>query len=157
MRKHISVFMFCLLSCGLSAKTVTTVKTELKSGESNSYTLDETGQMSFSGRSLQLQQNATDNITVINLEDVERLNFSNGEASVIDQIADSKLRVYPNPVVDVLNVEFEGDAEIQIISADGRVMLSQKVSDKGSVDVSGLAAGIYWVKIGGLTVKIEKL
>lgn len=157
MRKHISLITLCLLSCGLSAKTVTTVKTELKSGESNSYTLDETGQMTFSGRTLQLQTTADAKFTVINLEDVEKLNFSNTEVSGVNQIADAKLSVYPNPVVDVLNVEIEGDADVQILSADGRVMLTQKVSEKGSVDVSGLAAGIYWAKIGGLTVKIEKL
>ena len=36
-------------------------------------------------------------------------------------------------------------------------MKRQTVEQKGEVDMSGLAAGIYGVKLGGLIFKIEKL
>lgn len=144
------------MCCGSFAKTVTNVKTELKSGEEISYTLDETGQVSFSGRNLLIQISEAAKITIVNLEDVEKLYFSNQEISDVDQVS-AKMSVYPNPVADILKVEVDGIEDVQIVSADGRVVLSQKVSQKGDINVSGLAAGIYWVKIGSSTFKIEKL
>ncbi|MCQ2189025.1 MAG: T9SS type A sorting domain-containing protein [Paludibacteraceae bacterium] len=157
MGKFNLIAAFCILCCGLSAKTVTTVKTELKSGEEKSFTLDETGGVSFSNRSMLIQKNGTDEIQKIDLKDVEKLSFSNVEVSDVNQISDERLSVYPNPVAEILMVEVDGTEDVLIFSADGRVMLSQKVSQKGEIDVRGLAAGIYWVKIGGSTLKIEKL
>ena len=151
------IILLCLLCCGLSAKTVTVVKTELKSGEENSFTLNETGQISFSGRTLLIKNDENSKISIINLEDIEKLNFSNVEVSDVSQISDVKFNVFPNPVVDVLNVEVDGVVDVVVLSSDGREMKRQKVEQKGEVDMSGLAAGIYWVKLGGLTFKIEKL
>ncbi len=151
------ITVFCLVCCGLSAKTVTTVKTELKNGEERSFIIEETGGVSFSNRSMLIQKNGDDAITKIDLKDVERLSFSNGEASDVDQISDAKLKVYPNPVVDILKVEVDGTTEVVILSADGRIVLSQTVSQNADINVSSLSAGIYWVKIGGSTFKIEKL
>ena len=85
------------------------------------------------------------------------MNFSNVEVSDVSQISDVKFNVFPNPVVDVLNVEVDGVVDVVVLSSDGREMKRQKVEQKGEVDMSGLAAGIYWVKLGGLTFKIEKL
>ena len=151
------IILLCLLCCGLSAKTVTVVKTELKSGEENSFTLNETGQISFSGRTLLIQSDENAKISTINLEDIEKLNFSNVEVSDVSQISDVKFNVYPNPVVDVLNVEVDGTVEVEILSLDGKIMKRQTVEQKGEVDMSGLAAGIYGVKLSGLIFKIEKL
>ena len=151
------IILLCLLCSGLSAKTVTVVKTELKSGEENSFTLNETGQISFSGRTLLIQSDENAKISTINLEDIEKLNFSNVEVSDVSQISDVKFNVYPNPVVDVLNVEVGGTVEVEILSLDGKIMKRQTVEQKGEVDMSGLAAGIYGVKLGGLIFKIEKL
>ena len=148
---------FCLACCGLSAKTVTTIKTELKNGEEKSFTLDETGQMSFSGRTLLLQKNETDKITSINLENVKNLYIINSEVSDVDQVSSAKINVYPNPVAEILNIEADGVVDVQIISADGRVVMAKKVSHKEEINVNTLSAGIYWVKIGGSTFKIEKL
>lgn len=157
MGKFNFIAVFCILCCGLSAKTVTTVKTELKSGEENSYTLDETGQMSFSGRTLLLQKNETDKITSINLENVKNLYFINSEVSDVDQVSSAKINVYPNPVAEILNIEADGIVDVQIISADSRVVMARKVSHKEEINVNTLSAGIYWVKIGSSTFKIEKL
>lgn len=151
------IILLCLLCSGLSAKTVTVVKTELKSGEENSFTLNETGQISFSGRTLLIQSDENAKISTINLEDIEKLNFSNVEVSDVSQISDVKFNVYPNPVVDVLNVEVDGTVEVEILSLDGKIMKRQTVEQKGEVDMSGLTAGIYGVKLGGLIFKIEKL
>ena len=77
--------------------------------------------------------------------------------SDVSQISDVKFNVYPNPVVDVLNVEVDGIVDVEILSSDGKIVKRQKVEQKGEVDMSGLATGIYGVKLGGLIFKIEKL
>ena len=112
------IILLCLLCSGLSAKTVTVVKTELKSGEENSFTLNETGQISFSGRTLLIKNDENSKISTINLEDIEKLNFSNVEVSDVSQISDVKFNVFPNPVVDVLNVEVDGIVDVEILSSD---------------------------------------
>lgn len=151
------IILLCLLCSGLSAKTATVVKTELKSGEESSFTLNETGQISFSDRNLLIQSNETAKITTISLDDIKRLDFSNVEVSDVDQITGAKFNVYPNPVSNILKIEVDGIEEMLIVSADGRVVMKKMVDHNDNVDVSGLPAGIYWVKIGGSTFKIEKL
>ena len=151
------IILLCMLCSGLSAKTATVVKTELKSGEENSFTLNETGQISFSDRNLLIQSNENAKITTISLDDIKRLDFSNVEVSDVDQITGAKFNVYPNPVSNILKIEVDGIEEMLIVSADGRVVMKKIVDHNEDVDVSGLPAGIYWVKIGGSTFKIEKL
>jgi len=61
-----------------------------------------------------------------------------------------ELKVYPNPANSILNIQF-GSADpytINIVSADGRVLMNQKVDVLGNnVDISGLTPGLYSAKI----------
>ena len=65
----------------------------------------------------------------------------------------SDFRVYPNPVVDVLNVSslFDADVRIRLINPLGHVIADENVSIDSSVpwtfDLSGHAAGSYNVRI----------
>jgi hypothetical protein len=64
-----------------------------------------------------------------------------------------QVRVYPNPVNDVLNIVLGTDAPISILSLDGRTIKQFAVSGntKLRVDVSDLEAGIYLVRVGEAT------
>jgi len=67
----------------------------------------------------------------------------------ISEASESSVTIYPNPTKDVLNIEASATIqEIQILSLVGQVVLNQKVDNKTiSVNVSGLKAGVYNIKV----------
>jgi hypothetical protein len=59
--------------------------------------------------------------------------------------------IYPNPVKDIVHIAVTGstnDLLIQIVSLDGKTILSKQLSTRGihDLNVSALAAGIYFIK-----------
>lgn len=63
--------------------------------------------------------------------------------------AENKLRIYPNPAKNILNVELEESATLtlQVFSIDGRLLQTEKASGKTTaLNVSNLPAGQYLLK-----------
>lgn len=60
------------------------------------------------------------------------------------------LNIYPNPMFSVLNIElsrFE-DASFQILSLNGQIILSNKITEKNQqIDVAGFSKGIYFIHL----------
>jgi hypothetical protein len=76
-------------------------------------------------------------------------------------------RFYPNPVIDLLNLEFVTShtrkLQVSVLDASGKVMLSRKFRPAGSLvkesmDLSKLVGGVYFLRIGdeGEVMKIVK-
>lgn len=61
----------------------------------------------------------------------------------------TKLRLYPNPAEDVLNIEYKSEIrEISIFDMTGKQLYSRNINDSFStIDVSTLSPGTYLVKI----------
>lgn len=70
----------------------------------------------------------------------------------IENVAVSDIRVYPNPVVDVLN--FSEPVNVLVYSING--MLVKSASEVTSLDVTDLASGLYIVKAGNKAVRVIK-
>ncbi len=68
----------------------------------------------------------------------------------------SRLTIYPNPTVDILNISnLEKDTDVSIINKVGEIVLLKKTT--GSVDISTLTPGLYFLIIDGYqVVKIQK-
>ena len=72
------------------------------------------------------------------------------------------LKVYPNPVNDVLNItNADNVSEISILSLSGQLLKTER-SNVSQVSFSGLAAGVYFVKLtsatgGNKTIKVVKI
>ncbi|MBL1221129.1 zinc-dependent metalloprotease [Chryseobacterium sp. L7] len=62
------------------------------------------------------------------------------------------LRVYPNPVKDVLNISNTTSEDYKIFDMSGKVISSGKL-ERGSVNVSKLIKGAYMIQIGETTTK----
>jgi hypothetical protein len=106
------------------------------------------------------------------------LNAGNGNGSTSgDQIYTSKLAVneastgiaglnledqveiYPNPANSAVNITIPVQAEVSIIDITGQEVITiEDASEKGSIDVSSLSKGIYFVRISsGTDVAIVKM
>ena len=71
----------------------------------------------------------------------------------IDENGADALVVYPNPVVDILtvqNVSIEGNAVIEVLDIEGRVVISNQVSNvfgNYTIDMNEIESGVYFVKV----------
>ncbi|MFP3594414.1 T9SS type A sorting domain-containing protein [Chryseobacterium sp. SIMBA_038] len=81
----------------------------------------------------------------------------------VDEISTTSdnLKVFPNPVQDILNVSFDKNIlSVTVYSTAGQQVLTKTINDnKGTVDVSTLPSGIYMVKVNAVnnTVKTVKV
>jgi hypothetical protein len=75
----------------------------------------------------------------------------------IDKFEQGGFRMYPNPADTNLNVVYNGDLKVSIVNASGQQILSPRsISKQGSIDVSSLSSGVYFLKAvanGESTVK----
>ncbi len=65
------------------------------------------------------------------------------------------LRIYPNPVKDVLNInanDFSGEVSMEIIDINGRKVYAQKINNLNglnSINLSSFSAGVYVLNLQG--------
>lgn len=71
---------------------------------------------------------------------------------------DPGFRIYPNPVSDLVSVEYFGETSsyFRVYSLDGKLLLSKKIQEsKNLIDVSSLSDGTYVVGVGEHYSKLE--
>jgi hypothetical protein len=78
--------------------------------------------------------------------DPSTLNVSKA-VSVRNITSQNGVKVYPNPVKDVVFVDAPVNADVKILSADGRVLVQAKANDKKGIEINELASGIYLIQI----------
>jgi hypothetical protein len=64
--------------------------------------------------------------------------------------------VYPNPAKDILHVETNNSATFSLINQSGKILLTTNINGKGIINVSGIAAGLYYLK-NNLTGNVQKV
>jgi parallel beta-helix repeat protein len=78
----------------------------------------------------------------------------NGDITALQTIAAGEVKIYPNPVSDKLFIEAAGNASpVELYNLTGSLLLQTRDRE---VDLSGLASGLYLLKINDKTVKIIK-
>ena len=78
--------------------------------------------------------------------------FTAHNASVVSAVDGKKVVVFPNPAVDVLNVKSNAAiTDVAVFAASGAVVNANAsiAGNAATLNVSGLASGIYFVKING--------
>lgn len=67
------------------------------------------------------------------------------------------LKLFPNPVSEVFNIQYDGKAkEGKIYDLTGRTVSRFDLTSSSSVDVSSLKSGIYILKINQYSIKFKK-
>ncbi|HXL57461.1 MAG TPA: T9SS type A sorting domain-containing protein, partial [Chitinophagaceae bacterium] len=54
--------------------------------------------------------------------------------------------VYPNPAKNILHVQTNGNASFSLLDQSGKILLTTNINGNGSINVSHLAAGLYFLK-----------
>ena len=69
----------------------------------------------------------------------------------VDDIRKNLVKTYPNPVIDVLNINLpkaNSNAKVLILDSAGRLLKQQNISGEfGKLNIKDLAKGIYYVTI----------
>jgi len=75
----------------------------------------------------------------------------------VDEVAETRNVIYPNPVENKLNFspEYLGE-HLQIFDVYGRLVL-EKVINNQVIDITQLSNGIYWVRVGDVAQKVLKI
>jgi hypothetical protein len=73
----------------------------------------------------------------------------------VPEIDAAKIRLYPNPAGDEVFIQ-GAKGLVYIYDLNGRMALTQKIADDGSVAVSTLTSGMYIIKIYGKEFKLMK-
>lgn len=67
----------------------------------------------------------------------------------IDELENISLRIYPNPAVEFLSIEFgdnsQEDVAVTIINSIGQTVLTTKTTDR--IDVQNLESGVYFLQL----------
>ena len=57
--------------------------------------------------------------------------------------------IYPNPVHDVLSIQSQMAGEVQVMSADGKILSNQAIEFNATISMVHLSSGVYFVRFVG--------
>jgi hypothetical protein len=64
----------------------------------------------------------------------------------LPEVLNNSFFVYPNPAKNVLHVTTNGNASFSLMSEDGKILLTSTIDKAGVIDISNIAAGVYYLK-----------
>jgi chitodextrinase len=65
----------------------------------------------------------------------------------LEELSGQLFFVYPNPATDLVTIETNGEASITLINANGQALYTFEITDKATIPVSDLEAGIYFLQL----------
>lgn len=140
-------------------------KITIETNNQTQQTIDvyESGKMYFSDDFLVIEQNenveSKQNPVKIDLKDIKKLLFSNKDWSKTNDVHTSSFDVFPNPAKEYITIRtpFEEESPYMILGMNGEVIMSGKINNGGTINVSALPIGIYFMNIGNMYIKFNKI
>jgi hypothetical protein len=149
----VCALLFVLFSGTVGAQSVITVK--YYDGTSQNYSVSEEGRLYFSGDDLVISTDGS-NGTNIPVTIIQRITF-NSNLGTTEISAQDKILLYPNPSNSFIRISAKDPSlDVLIFSMNGQLVQKGTCKPDTDIDVSGLSAGIYFVKVNGVTVKFIK-
>ena len=159
--KNVKLTTLLLLGLGLTGLQAQTIYVKQTSGTQTAYSLSDIKKMNFSSGNITVSK--TKGIPdTYPLSGIRYLNFQDLTTNIsMVEKQEVAVQVYPNPVVDVLNIRISKAVSqayfIQILSVDGREVYKEKINPRNKVsqiNVSALPQGLYLCRMNNGT-KIE--
>jgi len=154
-----------MLGLGLTGLQAQTMYLKQSNGTQTAYSLSGIRKMIFSSGNLTVTK-ADNSNGVFSLSSLRYMNFSDLTTGVKPTLMEQsqQLKVYPNPVGDILNIDVTGTAEtkgtLNIFNFEGKTLVSRQVSQPGllTIDISHLPTGIYLCRYSNATeIKTVKI
>ena len=84
--------------------------------------------------------------------------ISGFHVAIEEQVADASFTVFPNPATDQVTIQLtsapSGSEVIRILDARGRMVRTERIIGRSTIDISTLDAGIYFVNVGSASKRI---
>jgi len=149
--KLIALLLLCIGLTGIQAQSSLYVRTH--NGIQTSYALNSIEKLTFSGANM-IVNKTSGSIDNYALNDIRYMNFDDltNNISLISGDGSGNIILYPNPVIDQLQISYEstitGNIQVEILDIHGKVLcqqmiISQKGTNQAIIPVSQLSAGLY--------------
>ena len=144
----IGVLLFSFFLTELQGQTTLNLNDNL--GIKTAFLLGTVQKLTFPSGNMQVIKKDGNTQTFI-INNIDYINFSSVENGIIEtNILQNQLVIYPNPVLDILNIEvpssMESAAQLEIVGIDGKVIFKRIMSigtRKIQISVSDLPKGLY--------------
>jgi hypothetical protein len=163
MKNYKAIYSFLLLSVFfVTTVSAQTMYIRQNDGANVSYDVNTVSKMTFSTGNMNVVK-ADNGIDVYALTNIQHVKFGEILLSAIHNVnsSNNELSVFPNPVIDWLNIKnpLSESATIVIFSLEGKQLMSKQLSafENSNIDVSSLSKGFYLCKLyGGTKVQTTK-
>jgi hypothetical protein len=72
--------------------------------------------------------------------------FKQNDIALIQDAGKVNFSIYPNPAKDILHVETNSTASFSLLNQSGKILITTDINKAGSINVSNIAAGIYYLR-----------
>lgn len=155
MKKRISLTILATFICGSMFAGI------FIAGNGESHSTDDLRKLVFSNGKVETYFN-DGSMTTYDFSSLQRIYFTdiagNEDPTIVDDVADGALLLYPNPASDFINLKgVPADANITVFNISGMVILNMLADgDVLSIDVANYKSGVYFIKINSDVVKFVK-
>jgi len=163
-QKKVKLSALLLLGLGLTGLQAQTIYVKETSGTATAYPLSNIRKLDFAPGNITVHKTVGTS-DIYALSGIRYLNFQDLTTTVaMVEKLEGTIQLYPNPVVDVLNIQQPSEGNqvciIEILSIDGRLVYKEKQTpykNATQINVSALPQGIYLCKINnGITTATTK-
>ena len=162
-KKKLKMVLLILLSSNFLSLLGQTTCLYLTNGTEECHTITSISTIKFENGNIDIQFSDQNDISYP-LQEIRKMTFRSDTILQMLPFQTNRLRIYPNPVSDILTIEtpeqFRGLGFIEIYSMDGRniqTFRSTQVNATTQINVSSLSQGVYICRIrnGNQTSSIQ--